>query len=442
MGNHQVRESNPMKNLPDPSQPLQDEGLLNVLRGDTMCTPNVPDANVYTLLQQREYQGEAAFRQRTKIHTLQRYLPTQVSGQVFMRYRHRVFCGQYSGDGETFMTASQDHRIRFYNTQKWKVTKEVLARDVGWSVISTDWSPDGKWLIYSGWSDYINLCNVVGEHEIHDSLEINTEPSHFCLFSVKFSPDSNELLGGGSDQRLYIYDLNRRERVVRMQAHDNDINSVAYGEYDNTNTIISGGDDCLCKVWDRRLMSNSLTGNTPVGIMVGHKEGIACVSSKGDGRYFISNGKDQCTKLWDIRKMDSSKKASDFSRPTADYRYAFLNQDESKQNEKIKQADASLMTYRSHLVTKTLIRCYWSPAASTGQRYIYTGSSDGVAYVYDVISGKVVAALEAHKGTVRDLSWHPYEPTLITTSWDGGVAKWTHSDQEPEPMNLGLDDDE
>lgn len=40
-----------------------------------------------------------------------------------------------------------------------------------------------------------------------------------------------------------------------------------------------------------------------VGVLEGHMEGITHISSKGDGKYFISNGKDQCIKLWDIRKM-------------------------------------------------------------------------------------------------------------------------------------------
>lgn len=39
---------------------------------------------------------------------------------------------------------------------------------------------------------------------------------------------------------------------------------------------------------------------------MGHLEGITFIDSRGDGRYFISNGKDQTIKLWDIRKMSSS----------------------------------------------------------------------------------------------------------------------------------------
>lgn len=39
--------------------------------------------------------------------------------------------------------------------------------------------------------------------------------------------------------------------------------------------------------------------------------------------------------------------------------------------------DTSIMTYRGHSVLQTLIRCHFSPAATTGQRYIYTGCATG-----------------------------------------------------------------
>lgn len=39
--------------------------------------------------------------------------------------------------------------------------------------------------------------------------------------------------------------------------------------------------------------------------------------------------------------------------------------------------DTSIMTYRGHTVLQTLVRCHFSPAYSTGQRYIYTGCAAG-----------------------------------------------------------------
>jgi hypothetical protein len=55
--------------------------------------------------------------------------------------------------------------------------------------------------------------------------------------------------------------------------------------------------------------------------------------------------------------------------------------------------DVSLMTYRGHAVLQTLIRSYFSPAHSTGQRYIYAGNAEGDILVWDVVSGKLVSWL-------------------------------------------------
>jgi DDB1- and CUL4-associated factor 11 len=54
---------------------------------------------------------------------------------------------------------------------------------------------------------------------------------------------------------------------------------------------------------DRRSLGE---GQKPSGVLLGHTEGITYVSAKGDGRYVISNGKDQALRLWDLRKMHSS----------------------------------------------------------------------------------------------------------------------------------------
>jgi WD repeat-containing protein 23 len=63
----------------------------------------------------------------------------------------------------------------------------------------------------------------------------------------------------------------------------------------------------LCQVWDRRVLKRDGKKGSPVGVLVGHVEGLTHIDSRGDGRYLITNGKDQCIKLWDMRKMVDAK---------------------------------------------------------------------------------------------------------------------------------------
>ena len=47
--------------------------------------------------------------------------------------------------------------------------------------------------------------------------------------------------------------------------------------------------------------------------------------------------------------------------------------------------DCSVMTYRGHAVLRTLIRCHFSPAETTGGQYLYSGSADGRIHVCTVV---------------------------------------------------------
>ena len=99
---------------------------------------------------------------------------------------------------------------------------------------------------------------------------------------------------------------------------------------------------------------------------------------------------------------------------------------------------------------QTLIRAYFSPLHTTGQRYIYAGGMDGSVRMYvvpsaptcwdpcisqcsylftqvlshpafdcrwDIVTGEMVQRLSHHTTLGRDCSWHPYEPHLTTVSW-------------------------
>jgi len=331
-------------------------------------------------------------------------------GKQLFEYGHRIFCGQYSRDGSVFMSAGQDHNVRLYDTARWKEIKSIEARHCSWSVIDIDYSPDQRWIIYSSWSNYAHLCNIHGEYEIHDDLNFRPHSLRFCLFGIKFSPDSGTILGGANDGYLYVYDLDRKERTLKVAAHEDDVNTVCFLD-DGGQIFASGSDDNLCKVWDRRMLGES--NPKPVGVLIGHTAGITHVSSKGDGRYLLSNSKDQSIKLWDLRKMhDGSKKIPKAPR--------YSRWDDPTQH----PHDKSLMTYRGHAVYQTLIRAYFSPAHSTGQKYIYSGSHDGAVYIYDVLTGGLVSKIRGHRSVIRDLSWHPFEPELITTSWDSTISRW------------------
>lgn len=269
------------------------------------------------------------------------------------------------------------------------------------------------------------------------------------IWSIRFSGDGREIVAGTSDHSVYVYDLETRQSILRINGHDDDVNAVCFGDKSSPHLLYSGSDDTTLKVWDRR----SLGDSREAGVFIGHTEGLTYVDSKGDGRYVLSNSKDQTMKLWDLRKMIPTEKAEriDLSRYNTGFDYRFQSYEEEYY--KPNPHDCSLVTFRGHKVLKTLIRCHFSPPGSTDSRYVYTGSEDGGVYIYnldatlakkldvqaatqdsrprDDVDTDILGAFHDHSGSswktcVRDASWHPYAPVLAGKLTNRDLASVLH----------------
>merc|ERR1712071_533726 len=114
-------------------------------------------------------------------------------------------------------------------------------------------------------------------------LPLRPEARRFCIFSLTFSQDGREVLGGADDGCLYIYDRESNQRTLKIAAHEEDVNTVAYAD-ETSQILFSGSDDGICKVstslfaissseidsivsqvWDRRTLVE--TAARPVGIL-------------------------------------------------------------------------------------------------------------------------------------------------------------------------------
>lgn len=355
----------------------------------------------------------------------------------------RVFCSDFSNDGNVLCVASQDHVIHLIdsrsgaNSDRWPIYKQVESQFSGWSIIDVALSPDHEFVAYSGWSSSIYLVNTYGSHELHESHNLNISTfnswGRCCVFGVEFDPNSKKVICALSGGCLILHDLERKmNEFADQSAHDDDINQATFLD---ANIIISGSDDALLKVWDVRQKEKC------VGGFVGHYQGITCVSTPNDygsSHYVLSNSKDQSMKLWDLRVMNTSSECNqtrDSLQPSTgsfDYRYRGWNAEASSTNKKKFRIDKSLITYRGHNVSRTLCRSGFSPVATTSAKYVYCGSADGKVYIYETATGKLHRTLMAHSDIVRDVCWHPSWPIIVSASWDGSVVRWSYKASEKD----------
>lgn len=364
------------------------------------------------------------------------------------------------------------------NPYVWKYYKTVHYHYGQWTITDATLSPDNRYLAYSSIRSQVCLAPTdpnedsdpwmldfsdMGQHSRRGRY--HGHASHFGIWSIRFSGDGREIVAGTSDHSVYVYDIEKRQSVLRIPGHNDDVNAVCFGDTSSPHILYSGSDDSLIKVWDRRSMGDS----REAGVFMGHTEGITYVDSKGDGRYVLSNGKDQTMKLWDLRKMTSTEKASainpgQYTNTNGfDYRFMTFSEEDWQPH----PHDSSLVTFRGHSVLKTLIRCHFSPPGSTNSRYVYSGSEDGSVYIYNMdatLAGKIdvneatyhsrprssgIESYAMHDGSgnrgvwktcVRDASWHPNAPIIAATSWNGwGMATGTCT---THCWNDGAEDDE
>lgn len=446
------------------------------------------------------------------------HLPNSAGTEVAV-YRSRIYSGQYSQDGTFFYTCAQAYRVYIYDMTVPPVASSKISHDTApfsqasvyrnpntsirdtslhnsslklirtfqapsqncrWTITDATLSPDNNWLAYSSITPYVHLVKTRGDGAVlglgleeHEQDVLCLLPSGYSgvrglgIWSLRFDSGGRELVAGCTQGRIVVYDVASKTCVTNIKGHSNDTNAVCFADQSDPNILVSGSDDSYLKVWDRRTLRKA----KPAGALLGHTEGITFVSSKGDGRYIVSNGKDQAAKLWDLRRMISGADFDIMKKPKTfihdwDYRHGTY----ARPRYITHPHDCSVMTYRGHSVLNTLIRVHFSPPNTTGHRYIASGSADGNIHIWN-LDGTIAQIIhrshatpllkpedpegdgstndqyrfndpyqpshrtdglrwmggtgllrgayyiEDVEPTVRDISWNPSEPSIISTSW-------------------------
>ncbi|KAI9444682.1 WD40-repeat-containing domain protein [Lactarius indigo] len=417
---------------------------------------------------------------QTPMQDITNAIVPNTNGTAVASLTDNIYCGQYSTNSSFYYTCCKvDFRLHIFDTTApptnprqtpqpterhhrrlgWapadepttmKVIKIIQGSSGGWTITDAHLSPDNERLA-SHVDSIVHMATTLDSSTTQIPLSFaDTVPTrrlgpmssdNFGIWSCKFSADGNEVVAGG-DGKIFVYDLLANKRTVKIDAHQDDVNSCCWADTASGNVLISASDDAFLKIWlfhrDRRSLGPS---QTPSGVLIGHTEGITNVSAKGDGRYVISNGKDQALRLWDLRKMRTNTEHE--AVVNVDYgisRYDYRSGHYPKPKYLAHPLDCSVMTYRGHAVLQTLIRCHFSPAETTGGQYIYSGSADGRIHIWS-LDGRVVQVLDRSKTLpmafdpsgleprdfkgskpvcVRDVSWHSKEPVLMSVGWSSG----------------------
>ena len=153
---------------------------------------------------------------------------------------------------------------------------------------------------FSSNTDYIAAIEEFGNIFLFD----NTGPSPVIIdtistgtmfgFSTAISPDNDKVAVGCSDGRLKIFDISTGAITNDFLAHNNWVTTLAYSP--DGNNLVTGGNDDRVRIW-------SPNGNL-LFTCKGHANEITNVKVSPDNKYVVSSSRDHTIKIWDITSGD------------------------------------------------------------------------------------------------------------------------------------------
>ncbi|MBL7187157.1 MAG: protein kinase [Phycisphaerae bacterium] len=181
---------------------------------------------------------------------------------------------------------------RIFSTGYWGAIKEwdpAIKPDVlrvdAW-IDQVAFSPDGKRIAASP----ANRNGVIKLWDAVSGADIMTLRGHQGRASIAFSPDGRQIVSGGNDKTVNVWNALRGVLEMTLTGHTAPVLSVAFSP--DGKRIVSGSGDETVKVW------NATTGVIEM-TLAGHKHDVHSVTFSSDGTSICVGGDDGGITLWE-----------------------------------------------------------------------------------------------------------------------------------------------
>lgn len=242
--------------------------------------------------------------------------------------------------------------------------------------------------------------------------------------AVAIHEDDPACILAAADKTLVVHDVVTTQAIRRFQGqHYGRINAVAFGP--DANTYMSASYDATVKIWDGRTRSNQ-----PIQTLKEAKDSVTDIHvvSSADQAIIRTSSVDGSVRSYDLRRgvVQSDMFGSPVTgmSPTYDGLCLALSCLDGTIRLVELESGQVLNTYRgNHKAGQFGLKCRLTCDDAT----IVSGSEDGSAVLYDLVSAGMVQRLQGHTRPVCSVATHPTDPTLvITAGYDGNCIVWSH----------------
>ena len=372
------------------------------------------------------------------------------TGKELRRFHHTgpAWCAQYSPDGKLALTAGLDDAVVLWDLATG--AERARGHGDGAGMWGCAFSPDGKQFAVSDNHGTTWQWDAVAGKVLH---ELRGQRDR--IRSLAFSPDGAHLVTASYDGTAVEWDT-ATGALEQTLVHGG---AVHHAEFSPDGTLIATASaDRTAAVWNAR------TG-AKVMPMVGHSAGVKRALFTPDGKAIVTASEDGTAWLWELatggvvsRWRGHQDLVFDASIDRSGTRVATASDDGRAIIWKLAPQDrvrffghgrtydgqfspdgARLVTAEVGVVRiwdtrtgvvertidvgkSTLVNVRFSPNG----RMIATSSEDGVARIYDAVSGAPLRDLQAANVAhqIVSLAWSPDSAMIATVSQDGWLRMW------------------
>jgi len=285
------------------------------------------------------------------------------------------------------------------------------------AVRAVRFSVDGNYCFTAGADKSLKLWNP------NKGTVLKTYSGHgYEVLDAKGSCDNSQLVSCSMDKTIVLWDVSSGNWSRKWRGHLGSVNCVTFNE--DSSVVVSGSVDTTVKVWDTRSRSQD-----PIQTMEECKDSVTSLDVS-DHEILVGSG-DGRVRLYDLRK--GSLITDYVGGPVAsvcftrDGQCSLVSCIKSTIKLFDKTSGEMLSEFSGHINREYRL----DSLLDYSDKYVLSGSENGMVYVWDLVEGGLVAKLDhgPGSGTIHSLAQHPSRPQLLTAH-RGMVSVWEDKEQE------------
>lgn len=286
----------------------------------------------------------------------------------------------------------------------------VLTGHVG-PVHVVRFNRDGEYCLSGGKDRSIMLWNP------HKGIRIKEYKGEhgYEVLDIKVCSDNSKFASVGGDRMAFFWDVSTGNIIRRLRGHEGKINCLDFNNDDSV--LVCGSYDTTITCWDLRAANHK-----PMQTITGFKDSVSSLVCTEDS--IIAGGVDGSLRQFDIRRgecvIDHVARPITSVRLTTDKNCILVSCLDSRVRLFDKTSGEMLNSYKGHSCKEFSI----GSLSTNTDAHIISGSEDKDIVIWNLVEGDVVHRLKGHTMCVCSVDYHPKDPVLVSSSFDGTVRCW------------------